>query len=255
MRGMLNGEILRTECRLLTDGFGLIGDGDLLSTVLLVISQEGIEDTTGILAHSSLRVHIVLLIPRGDEAKLYQTAWHGRQTEHSEVILLGTHVLTPCGLTDIALHIFRQFHTVLHVLVLNELEHDIALRRIGVVALISLFVVLLKQDDGVLTLGHFQILIHTVPLSRALALAQGIRLEPSGNAASGHSVDMNGYEEVGLVVVRNLSTTIELHETVRLSGVDHLHVRTVALYHLSEGEAELQRQVLLLRDGTDGTGV
>ena len=114
-----------------------------MATVLLVISQEGIKDATGILTLGSFGVHVVLLVTRRNEAKLYQTAWHRGETEYSQIILLGTHVLTTCCLTDITLHIFRQFDTILHILILNELKHDVTLGRIGIVALISLFIVFL----------------------------------------------------------------------------------------------------------------
>ena len=238
---------------LIAGRLGLIGNGDLMTTVLLVISQESIEDTTGILALSSFGVHIVLLVACRDETKLYQTTRHRGETEYGQVILLGTHILTTCCLTDITLHIFRQFDTVLHILILDELKHDVALRRIRIVALISLFVVLLQQDYSILTLSHFQILLYTVSLTSTFARTEGIGLETSGNPASGHSVDMNGNKKVGFIVVGNLSTTVKLHETVCLTGIDHLYIWTVALDHLSESEGELQRQVLLLRNGSDGT--
>ena len=74
--------------------------------------------------------------------------------------------------------------------------------------------------------------------------------------AFGQSIDVNGDKQVGLVVVGNLSTTIELHKLVGLTGIDHLHIGAVFLYQLSEGEGELQGQVLLTGLGnTDSTCV
>ena len=66
---------------------------------------------------------------------------------------------------------------------------------------------------------------------------------------------MHGDKQVGLVLVGDLRTTVEFHEPVGLTGIDHLHVRAVILYHPSEGKGELQRQVLLLRNGTEGSCV
>ena len=40
---------------------------------------------------------------------------------------MGSHILTPRGLTDILLHILGQFDAVLHILVLHELKQDLVL--------------------------------------------------------------------------------------------------------------------------------
>ena len=172
-----------------------------------------------------------------------------------EVILLGTHILTPRSPTDIALHIFRQLHTVLHVLILNELKHDVTLRRIWVVAVIGLLIVFLKEDHRVLTLGHLKVLGHTRILSRALAGAQRIGLETACHPTLRQGVDMQGDKEVGLVAVGNLGTLIEFHKDIGLTGIDHPYIRAVALHHASEGQGKLQRQVLLFRDSPYGTGI
>ena len=47
-------------------------------------------------------------------------------------------------------------------MILNELEHDVTLRRIGVEALITLLVVLLVKNDLVLALGNLQIVGSTM---------------------------------------------------------------------------------------------
>ena len=135
----------------------------------LTIIQEGIKHATCILALSSCRVHILLLIACGDEAQLNQTSRHRRETQHCQIILLGTHILTTCRLTHVLLHILGQLHAVFHVLILNELKHDVALWRIGIVAMICLLIIFLKEDHGVLALGHFQILKHTSLLTRSFA--------------------------------------------------------------------------------------
>ena len=218
--------------------------------MLLPIGHEGIEQAAGILLRGGLRVHVLLLVAGGDEAEFHQTAGHRREAQHGQIVLLGTHVLAPRCLTDVLLHVLGQFHAVLHVLVLNELKHDIALWRVRVEALVLLLIVCLLQDDGVLTLSHLQILDDASLLARALARAQGIGLETTRHTPLRQGVDMHGDKQVGLVLVGDLRTAVEFHELIRLAGIDHLHVGAVALHHLSEGEGELQRQVLLQRDGT-----
>ena len=67
---------------------------------------------------------------------------------------------------------------------------------------------------------------------------------------------MDGDEEVGLVLVGDLRPTVEFHEGIGLAGIDDLHVRTILLDHLSEGQGIPQRQVLFLHlTLTDGTRI
>ena len=51
-------------------------------------------------------------------------------------------------------------------MILYELKHDIALRGVGVEALIALLIVLFIQDDLILALGHSQIVGSTVHTQR-----------------------------------------------------------------------------------------
>ena len=168
---------------------------------------------------------------------------------------MGTHVLPARGTAYAALHELGQLYAHLHVLVLNELEHDVALCRIGVVALIGLLVVFLQEDDGVLALGHLQVLHHAVLLARALAAPEGVGLEAAGYVPLGQRVDVYGDKQVGLGVVGYLGTFVQLYEAVGLAGIYDVYIGAVALYQLSEGEGILQRQVLLLRDGSLRAGV
>ena len=57
---------------------------------------------------------------------------------------------------------------------------------------------------------------------------------------------MDGDEEVGLILVGNLCPSIKFHEGIGLTGIDDLHVRTILLDHISEGQSIPQRQVLFL---------
>ena len=221
-----------------------------------LIGGEGIVDTTGILLGSGTGIHIPFLIGGGDKAQLYQTAWHRCQPQHSEIVLMRPHIGTPRSLAYIALHVFSQFGAVLHVLVLYKLKHDVALGRIRIEATIILLVVLLLEDDGILTLSHLEVLQDTRLLACPTAAPQGIGLEAPGNVSLGQGVDVDGDKQVGLVIVGNLRTTVEFHELVGLAGIDHLHVRAVLLNQFSESEGELQGQILLTGLGhADGSCV
>ena len=221
----------------------------------LTIGQESIKHASCILTLSRFRVHILLLVPRRDKAQLYQTARHRREAQHSQIILLGTHILTTGSLADILLHILGQFDAVLHVLVLDKLKHDIALGRVRVVAMIGLLIVLLEVDHSVLTFSHLQVLHHTRLLTRPFAGAQRIGLEPSGNPSLRQGVDVERNKEVGLSLIGDFRPSVKLHKLICLTRIDHLHVRTLLLHQPSEGQRKLQRQVLLVRDGTLGPGV
>ena len=82
---------------------------------------------------------------------------------------MSAHISTTGSLTHITLHVFGQLGTVLHVLVLYKLKHDVALGRIGVVSAIGLLVVLLQVDHSVLALSHLQVLHHARFLTRSAA--------------------------------------------------------------------------------------
>ena len=167
---------------------------------------------------------------------------------------MGAHILTPRRLTDVFLHVLGQFDAVLHVLVLYELKQDIALRRVRIIAVIGLLVVFLQEDDLVLALCHFQILHHAIVLTRATALAQGIGLETADRMALRHGIDMDGDKQVGLVLVGNLRPFIQFDEFIGLTSIDDFHTRAVLLHQSSEGQGELQREVLLLDTSiTDGS--
>ena len=60
---------------------------------------------------------------------------------------------------------FGESHTLLHVMILHKLEHDVALRRVGVIAHIMLLIVFLHEDDRVLTLCHIEVCLCAVRAS------------------------------------------------------------------------------------------
>ena len=112
--------------------------------------------------------------------------------------------------------------------------------------MIGLLVVFLQEDNGILALGHFKVLQHTGLLAGALAGTEGIGLEAVRYLALGQCVDMDGDEEVSLVLIGYLCPSVQLHELVCLTGIDHIHVGTVLLYQSSEGQGHTQGQCLLI---------
>ena len=160
---------------------------------------------------------------------------------------MGTHVLPTCGLTDVALEVSGQLRTQLHVLVLDELEHDIAFGGVGIVALIDGLIVLLHEDHGVLALRHLQVLNISHAVTVTPALAEGVCLIAMGEAFARQGVDMNRHEEVCLVVVGKVRTFLQSEILIRLSRIVNDHVRAVALHNPAEGQRITQRQRLLLR--------
>ena len=166
---------------------------------------------------------------------------------------MGTQVLPPRGGTDILLHVLGQFDAILHVVILNKLEHDVTLWHAGIVAMIGLLVVGLHQNHGVLTLCHLQVLNE----SRASmpSASQRVGLEATGRLPFGQCIDVYGDKQVGLVLVGYFSTLPQLYEAVGLAGIDDLHVGTVALDHCTESQCIAQRQVLLLGLGSRGSPI
>ena len=164
-------------------------------------------------------------------------------------------VLTTCGLTNVLLHHLGQLDAALHVLVLHQLEEDVTLGRVGVEALVVLLVVFLVEDDGVLALGHLQVLDVASTVAVATTAAQRVGLVAAGNLLTRQGIDMDGDEKVGLGFVGHLGTLPQFQEPVGGTCIDHPHVRTALFHKPSEGEGMLQRQVLLLRHRAYATRV
>ena len=224
--------------------------------MMLAIGQESIEQTSCILPLSGSGIHEGLFVAGRDETALHQTTRHRRQSEYGQIILLGSQILPSRSLAHIPLHVLSQFHTVLHILVLNELKHDITLWRVRVVALIGLLIVFLQQNHGILPLCHFQVLQHTCLLTCTFTRPQGIGLESTGHLPFGQRIDMYRDKEVGLVFVGNLGTPVELYERISLTGIDDFHVGTVLFDHPPESQSIFQRQVFLLHlTLSDGTSI
>ena len=133
-------------------------------------------------------------------------------------------------------------------MILHELEHDIALGRVRVKALIALLIVFLIEDDLVLTLSHRQVVCSTVHTQR-------VRFQSARDAPLGQGVGVHGDKEVGLVSVGNIGTGMQGDKHIGLTRVDDLHVRTVALYQFSKGQCNVQIDGFLLGQRTHGTRI
>ena len=133
------------------------------TTVILVfIVHKRPIDARGDVLHSRLIVEQPLFVGRGDKAQFDETTGHRRFSEHEEPRLMHALVGTIGRRTGFALHHLSQVYAVGHVAILHKLEHDIALRRVGIKALIALFIVFFYQDNGVLALCNVQIVASAV---------------------------------------------------------------------------------------------
>ena len=66
---------------------------------------------------------------------------------------------------------------------------------------------------------------------------------------------MDGNEQVCVVLVGYLGTTIELHEPVILEGVNDFYRRLVALYEVSQSFCAREGNVFLVSPAVDRSGI
>ena len=218
-------------------GLYLIGNTHV-GVVFPLIVHESLIDAITQLADTRRRIEVALLIRCRDESQLYQAAGHRRFSQHQESSLLHALVLTIGSSTRATLYELGEFHALRHVVVLHELKHDIALRRVGVEALIALLIVLLIEDDLVLSLSDGEVVGSTVHTQR-------IGLQASRDVSLRQGIGMDGDKQVGLVLVGNVGTGVQGDEDVSLAGIYHLHIRTVLLHQLTEGQRHVQVDNLL----------
>ena len=133
-------------------------------------------------------------------------------------------------------------------MVLNELEHDVALRGIGVEALITLLIVLLVKNDFILALGNFQVVGSTVHTQR-------IGFHASRDASLGQGVGMDGDKKICLITIGNIGTGMQGNENIRFTGINNLHIRAVAFNQSSKSQCNIQVDDFLLCNGTYSTSI
>ena len=216
--------------------------------ILGKIIAEGLIDAPSHIGYSLVAIEELLFGGGRDKSQFDEAAGHRRLPEHEESRLLhplvGSCRRGACAL----LHHLGQFDTLCHVLVLKELEHDIALRRTRVESLVVLLVVFLNQNNRVFSLCHIKIVgspVHT----------EGICLQSRSLCSLGQGVGVDGYKEVGLVAVGNVGTLVERDENVGFASVYYLDAGTIAFHETSEGEGHVEIDILLLGKGAKSTGV
>ena len=147
------------------------------------------------------------------------------------------------------LDVAGKVHTLLHVVVLHKLKDDVTFRPRWVEIVVHLLVVGLLRDDAVFALRHFQVFCSAVH-------TEGVGFRPRHPAfVCRHGVGVDGHEEVGLVAVGNVGASLQRHEHISLSGVDHLHVGTVLLHEFAESQCHVEVDGFLLREHAHGTGI
>ena len=188
--------------------------------ILLPIVLESLEDGESHFVEVGIVVHILLFGWCGDVSEFHQTCGQCGKSEYGEVILLDASGSSD-GFEPVC-DAPGYFHAVLHILVEHHIEEDGAFRRVGVEASVVLFVVVLEQDDGVLALCGTEFLV-------ASPHALRVDFDAGNGFLAGYGVDVDGYEQVGMVSVGDGSPLFEFYEHVFFSGVHHLHIRAVGL--------------------------
>ena len=131
--------------------------------------------------------------------------------------------------------------------VLQQGEDDVGLGVVGVESLVVGGVVILQDDYAVLCLADFKVLA-------VLVLAHDEGLVAACGSVSGR-VDMDGDEEVGVVLVGYVGPAVQLYETVIAAGVDDIYRRIIALYQVPEASGDGEGDVFFIYFPVDGSGV
>ena len=216
--------------------------------MLLAIFDEGVVEALRHLAHARLGSEILLLVGRGDKTEFGQHRGHRGIAEYEETSLVHALVFAACVVLVLTLNESRQFHALLHVLVLHQFKDDVTLHLLGVEALVRFLVACLVGDDTVLALGHFEIGFRA-------GHTESIGLRPLNGLVFPRRIGVDGDKEVGLVLVGNIHTALQGQEYIGLARVDNFHVGAVAFDQSSEGQGHVEIDILLLGDGSHGTRV
>ena len=216
--------------------------------VHILVLHEGFIDSSCHRIDSFRGVQVFFFVRRSDKAQFYQAARHITFSEDEKPGLMYAFVDAAGRRTDRVLYQPCQFDALLHVRILHELEHDIAFRRFRVETLVSLLVSCFHRDDGVLAHGNVQVVLRTVH-------TQCVNLKALGIMAWHNGIGVDGDEQVCLCLVGNVSTLVQRNEDITSAGVDYIHVWQVLLDISAEGKSNVQVDVLLFRESTEGTGV
>ena len=175
--------------------------------MLLFIACEGAVDAFCQSIGAGLGQQVAFFIGSRDVTKFDEYTRHGGFSQHEESGLMHAFVDTFSGCLELPLDEGGKIDALLHILVLQELEYDVAFRRVRVEPGISLFVIALNEDDGVFFFGHFQIVVGTVE-------PQCVGFRAPDGASACYRVGMDGNEKVGLGVVGYLCPSVQGYEDV-----------------------------------------
>ena len=151
-------------------------------------------------------------------------------------------------IADTSLNHSSQLYAALHILALDKLEDDIALRRTGIEALIPLLIVFLHRNNGVLSHRYIEIILGTVH-------TEGIGLEATSHLSCRQGIGMHGDKEIGIGTVGNIRTLIERDEDIRLAGIDDSYLREILLHILTEAQGNGKIDILFLGYGSECSGI
>ena len=121
--------------------------------ILFLISDKRIVNTLCEGIHAGSRGEVGRFARIVYVSELNQNTWHTGGTKNEESSLVNSLVNAASGCAELLLDESGKLHAALHILVLHELEDDIAFAGIGVEAFVLLLVVVLEGDDGVLALS------------------------------------------------------------------------------------------------------
>ena len=200
----------------------------------------------------SIGIEEAFLIGRRDKAQLEQATRHRREAKHSQIVLVGTAVVTAGSLADLTLHVAGQFYALFAVLVGDKLEHDVALSRVEIDSLIHLLIVFLHVDDRILALGRVQVFQDTL-VSCGISPTQSVGLETTHIVTALYRIDMEGDKQVCMLPVGNLCAVEELEIHIPFPRIDHPHVRAMGLHQFAESQRIAQGQVFLDGDSPRST--
>ena len=216
--------------------------------ILGKIIAEGLIDAPSHIGYSLVAIEELLFGGGRDKSQFDEAAGHRRLPEHEESRLLhplvGSCRRSACAL----LHHLGQFDTLCHILVLKELEHDIALRRTRVESLVVLLVVFFYQNHRVFSLCHIKVVgrpVHT----------KGICFQSHSLCSLGQGIGVDGDKEVGLVAVGDIGTLVERDENIGLTSVYYVNAGTIVFHETSEGESNVEIDILLLGKSAKSSGV
>ena len=178
----------------------------------------------------------------GEEARFDQHTGHGGFAKHHE----GRFFHPPAAVVGHPVHApldeVSELETLRLVGVLVHAEHDVALGAFGIEA-VTAAVIVFQLDHGVFALFHIE-------GGFVFADTEHVGFGPANMLGLLHGVAVQADEEVGLARVGNFGAALHRHETVALTGHDHIEGGIILLKILPQVLRDAERDVLLFAVGT-----